>query len=82
MPPKTIPCVTVLYLDFDRLSQSDDRTIIDHMRFALRNRRKRLFPKSVKWDRCRVNRDQNTIAIRLYNGEAETARFGFARTQI
>jgi hypothetical protein len=82
MPSKTIPSITVLYTDFDRLAQSDDQTIIGHMTFALRNSRKKLFPKSVKCDRYKVSRNQNIITIHLYNDKTEAARFAFARAQV
>jgi hypothetical protein len=82
MPPKTIPSVTVLYLDFDGLAQGNDQSVINHMSFALRSSKKKLFAKSVKYDRCRVNRQPNVITIHLFNDKTETARFAFTRTQI
>lgn len=39
--------------------------------------KKRIFKKSVKYDRCQVVRGEKHVTIRFYLGEVETARFSF-----
>ena len=77
MPAKSIPHVTVTHADFESLARSGDEAIIHQFRFVSGMSKKRLFPKSVKYDRCQVSRGQNQITIQFYLGDTETARFGF-----
>jgi hypothetical protein len=78
MSPKAIPTITVMHLKFDVLARRNDQAIIKQMVITERSSKKRLLPKSVKYDRHRVSRSQNLITIHLCLGEVETARFSFA----
>jgi len=72
-----IHAVTVIHLDVGSLASGSDQAILGHMRFALSHSKKRLFPKTLKCDRYRIERAVNRVTIRMYNGDAETARFSF-----
>lgn len=72
-----IHAVTAVYLDFDSLSNCTDDAIFGRMRFALSLSKKRLFPRSLKCDRYRVERGRNFVTIHLLHGDAEKAQFSF-----
>jgi hypothetical protein len=80
MAAKTIPTVTVTHADFDSLARGNDQWIIQQFRALCSMSRKRIFKKSVQYDRCRVTRGQNYITIQFYLAETETARFSFVPT--
>jgi hypothetical protein len=78
MSPKEIPNVTVIHVKFDSLAGEDDQTVINEMLRIFRFSKKRPLPKSIKYDRCQVIRQQNLLTIKLSMGPTETARFCFA----
>lgn len=77
MPTNKIRAVTVVYLDFDSLAKCTDDAIFGRMRFAQSLSKERIFPKTLKCDRYRVERAHNFVTIHLFNGDAEKARFSF-----
>jgi hypothetical protein len=80
MAARSIPTVTILHLKFDALAHSDDTAVVGQMQLIVRNSKKRVFPKSVKYDRCAVSRGSPCLTIHLYMGDIETARFKFVPT--
>jgi hypothetical protein len=70
--------LTVVILNFAEVAKYDDEGVWRHVLQTCRLSRRRLIPKSVKFDRCRVSRSEHEIVAHLYNGEKETMRFGFA----
>jgi hypothetical protein len=77
MPAKPIPHVSVTHANFASLTQSGDGYIIQQFRAVAGLSRKKIFPKSVKYNQCRVSRGQNQITIQFCLDGTETARFSF-----
>jgi hypothetical protein len=77
MAARSISTVTIFHLEFDDLAQSDDRALVGQMQLIVRSSKKRVFPKSVKYDRYAVSRGSTCLTIQLYMGDIETARFRF-----
>lgn len=77
MANKSIPTVTASLVDFDVLTNGPDEAVFQRFQFACSMGKKRIFPKSVKYDRGQVVRGEKHVTIRFYLGEIETARFSF-----
>jgi len=74
---KSIPTVTVTHLDFASIARSSDQEIVRQFQITCGLSKKRIFKKSVRYDRCQVVRGENFVTIRFYLGDVETARFSF-----
>ena len=51
--------------DFYDLARSGDDAIIGRFQFYVRNTRKRIFPKSVQYNACKVEREPQRLTVRL-----------------
>jgi len=70
--------ITVVILNFNEVSRYDDEDIWHHVVQTCRLSKKRLIPKSFRFNGYRISRSENEVIAHLYNGEREVMRFGFA----
>jgi hypothetical protein len=70
--------ITVIILNFDEVARYDDEGIWHHVLQTCRLSKKRLIPKSIRFNGYRISRRENEVIAHLYNGEREVMRFGFA----
>ena len=73
----TIPHVSFVIMNFDEMKRYDDNGIINYLAMTFRLSRKRILPKSVRYDSARVSRVENAVTVHLYLGNKETARVSF-----
>jgi len=70
--------IIVVILNFDEVARYDDQGIWHHVVQTCCLSKKRLIPKSVKFNGYRVTRSQREIMVHLYNDQREVMQFGFA----
>ena len=70
--------ITVIILNFDEVARYDDEGMWHHVLQTCRVSKKRLIPKSVRFNGYRIRCSENEIMARLYKGEREVLRFDFA----
>lgn len=80
MAKRSIPHVTVVILDFEQVARFSDPDVWGHVVQTCRLSRKRLIPKSVRYDGFRVSRGEKSVTAHLHFGETETMRFSFVPT--
>jgi hypothetical protein len=69
----TIPHISFVIINFDEVKRYDDHGIVNHLTMTFRLSRKRILPKSVRYNSARVNR----VTVHLYLGDKESARVSF-----
>lgn len=72
---------TFVHLGFSELSRRTDHVIFQQVRCALKLAEKSPIPKSVTWDRWRVERRRDCVAVHLFTGAIEKARVEFVPAQ-
>jgi hypothetical protein len=70
--------LTVIIVNFEEVARYDDEGIWHHVLQTCRLSKKRLIPKSIRFNGYRISRSENEVIAHLYNGEREVMRFGFA----
>jgi hypothetical protein len=74
----TIPVISIIILNFDEVKHYDDTGIFNHLVMTCRLSRKRIVPKSVRYNAFRVSRGENAVTVHLLLETKETARVSFA----
>jgi hypothetical protein len=74
----SIKAVTVIIVNFDEVARYDDQRVWAHVAQTCRLSRKRLIPKSVRYNGYRVTRGKNVATVHLYFDKEETFQFAFA----
>lgn len=77
MSKRSIPVLEIVITNFDEVAHFDDRETCAHLFTTLRLSRKRLLPKSVRYNGFRVTRHPNAVTVHLHLDELETARVSF-----
>lgn len=70
--------LTVIILNFDEVARYDDQGLWRHIVQTCRLSKRRLIPKSVRFNGYRISRSPDEITAHLYNDEREVMQFGFA----
>lgn len=73
----TIPVISIVILNFDEVQHYDDSGIFNHLVMTCRLSRKRIIPKSVRYNAFRVSRLDHAVTVHLHLEEKETARISF-----
>jgi hypothetical protein len=71
--------IKVVIVNFDEVARYDDEGIWHHVVQTCRLSKKRLIPKSLRFNGCRISRQENEVIAHLYHGDREVMQFGFAR---
>lgn len=70
-------------LNFESLQHEDDKELVRWMKFVMGQSKKRIFPKSVRFNGYRITRRPELLTIHLLwldenSSESEVATFSFA----
>lgn len=71
---RKIPDVSLVSTDFENRTRDTDEQLIEHVVFVLRLSKKRILPKSVRFNQYRVSRAPNRLTVHFHMDEIETAR--------
>jgi hypothetical protein len=80
MPSKSVPTLDIVITNFDQVARFDDREAFAHCMNSLRLSGKRLLPKSLRFNGCRVTRTEHRVTVHLHLDQREMARVGFIST--
>jgi hypothetical protein len=72
-----IPVISIVILNFDDVKRYDDTGIFNHLVMTCRLTRKRIIPKSVRYNAFRVSRVEHAVTVHLLMEAKETARVSF-----
>jgi hypothetical protein len=71
--------LTIIITNFEEVARYNDEEIWHHVLLTCRLSKKRLIPKSIRFNGYRITRGEHEVVAHLYNGDREVMRFGFAR---
>jgi hypothetical protein len=80
MASKSIPTPDIVITNFEHVARFDDRQAFAHCINSLRLSRKRLLPKSLRFNGFRVTRTEHRVNVHLHMDQREMARVSFIST--